>query len=103
MAFGVLATSELETRGPRATLTSTLTLIPTPILPEFFTRFVSQDWLFSPVTGFCEPSITMSAPEAEDTQSTYGDGAGGPGAPTPLSALEVVVHLIFLQDLATDS
>lgn len=30
----------------------------------------------------------MSA-EADETQSAYGDGAGGPGAPTPLSALEV--------------
>ena len=33
----------------------------------------------------------MSAPEADDTQSAYGDGAGGPGAPTPLSALEVTI------------
>lgn len=32
----------------------------------------------------------MSAAEAEETQSAYGDGgAGGPGAPTPLSVLEV--------------
>lgn len=31
----------------------------------------------------------MSAGEAEETQSAYEDGAGGPGAPTPLSALEV--------------
>ena len=27
--------------------------------------------------------------DADETQSVYGDGAGGPGAPTPLSALEV--------------
>ena len=31
----------------------------------------------------------MSAAEAEETQSAYGDGGGGPGAPTPLSVLEV--------------
>ena len=31
----------------------------------------------------------MSAGEAEETQSAYGDGGGGPGAPTPLSVLEV--------------
>lgn len=31
----------------------------------------------------------MSAAEGDDAQSAYGDGAGGPGAPTPLSALEV--------------
>lgn len=32
----------------------------------------------------------MSAGEAEETQSACGDGgAGGPGAPTPLSVLEV--------------
>ena len=45
----------------------------------------------------------MSAPEADDTQSAYGDGAGGPGAPTPLSALEVVVPLIVLQDIVIDA
>lgn len=33
-------------------------------------------------------AVIMSA-EADETQSAYGDGAGGPGAPTPLSALEV--------------
>ena len=31
----------------------------------------------------------MSGGEAEETQSAYGDGGGGPGAPTPLSVLEV--------------
>lgn len=31
----------------------------------------------------------MSTGEAEETQSTIGDGSGGPGAPTPLSVLEV--------------
>lgn len=31
----------------------------------------------------------MSTGEAEETQSTFGDGAGGPGAPTPLAVLEV--------------
>lgn len=31
----------------------------------------------------------MSAVEADETQSAYGDGGGGPGAPTPLSVLEV--------------
>ena len=31
----------------------------------------------------------MSAAEADETQSAYGDGGGGPGAPTPLSVLEV--------------
>ena len=32
----------------------------------------------------------MSPGEAEETQSACGDGgAGGPGAPTPLSVLEV--------------
>ena len=35
-------------------------------------------------------SLIMSTAEAEETQSAYGDGgAGGPGAPTPLSVLEV--------------
>jgi len=31
----------------------------------------------------------MSAGEADETQSAYGDGGGGPGAPTPLSVLDV--------------
>lgn len=32
----------------------------------------------------------MSAAETEETQSAFGDGGGGlPGAPTPLSVLEV--------------
>lgn len=31
----------------------------------------------------------MSTEEAEETQSTFGDGGGGPGAPTPLAVLEV--------------
>ena len=31
----------------------------------------------------------MSAEEADETQSAFGDGGGGPGAPTPLSVLEV--------------
>lgn len=31
----------------------------------------------------------MSTGEAEETQSTFGDGGGGPGAPTPLAVLEV--------------
>ena len=31
----------------------------------------------------------MSAGEADETQSAYGDGGGGPGAPTPLSMLDV--------------
>ena len=31
----------------------------------------------------------MSMEEAEETQSTFGDSGGGPGAPTPLSVLEV--------------
>ena len=34
----------------------------------------------------------MSAGEAEETQSTFGDGGGGPGAPTPLAVLEVRVR-----------
>lgn len=35
----------------------------------------------------------MSAAEAEETQSVYEDGgAGGPGAPTPLSVLEVLYN-----------
>jgi hypothetical protein len=34
----------------------------------------------------------MSA-EDEQSQSGYEDGSGGPGAPTPLSALEVQTHL----------
>ena len=33
--------------------------------------------------------VEMSAADGDDTQSAYGEGAGGPGAPTPLSALEV--------------
>ena len=35
----------------------------------------------------------MSAGEAEETQSAYGDGGGGPGAPTPLSVLEVRITI----------
>lgn len=31
----------------------------------------------------------MSAAEADGTQSALGDGGGGPGAPTPLSVLDV--------------
>lgn len=31
----------------------------------------------------------MSAAEADETQSVSGDGGAGPGAPTPLSVLEV--------------
>ena len=39
----------------------------------------------------------MSATDAEETQSAYGDGgAGGPGAPTPLSVLEVLKTLFIL-------
>ena len=30
----------------------------------------------------------MSTEEAEETQSNFGDGGGGPGAPTPLAVLE---------------
>ena len=41
----------------------------------------------------------MSAQEAEETQSAYGDSGAGPGAPTPLSALEVLFHLLFLWPL----
>ncbi len=37
----------------------------------------------------------MSAGEADETQSAYGDGGGGPGAPTPLSVLEACrVHAL---------
>ncbi|KAG8533257.1 RecA recombinase Rhp51 [Bacidia gigantensis] len=35
----------------------------------------------------------MSAPDGDDAQSAYGDNAGGPGAPTPLTALEGVAGL----------
>ncbi|MCJ1460925.1 recombinase rad51 [Mycoblastus sanguinarius] len=35
----------------------------------------------------------MSAGEADETQSAYGDGGGGPGAPTPLSMLDGVAGL----------
>lgn len=34
----------------------------------------------------------MSAAEADETQSAYGDGGGGPGAPTPLSVLDVSIE-----------
>ncbi len=37
----------------------------------------------------------MSAAEAEETQSAYGDGGGGPGAPTPLSVLDVRTFTIL--------
>ncbi|KAL9104266.1 MAG: hypothetical protein Q9163_000762 [Psora crenata] len=40
-----------------------------------------------------EMPLMMSAVEGDDTQSAYGDGAGGPGAPTPLTALEGVAGL----------
>ena len=33
----------------------------------------------------------MSAQDTEETQSAYGEGGGGPGAPTPLSALDVML------------
>lgn len=33
----------------------------------------------------------MSAAEADETQSAFGEGGGGPGAPTPLSVLDVIV------------
>lgn len=33
--------------------------------------------------------MSGAAPDGDDAQSAYGDGPGGPGAPTPLSALEV--------------
>ena len=39
----------------------------------------------------------MSAAETEDTQSAFGDGGGGlPGAPTPLSVLEVGIDPLVL-------
>ncbi len=37
----------------------------------------------------------MTAEDAEASQSGMDDGAGGPGAPTPLSALEVGKCPIF--------
>ena len=37
----------------------------------------------------------MSGAEVDDAQSAYGDG-GGPGAPTPLSALEVGQRSLIL-------
>jgi len=39
----------------------------------------------------------MSAEEDQQSQSGYDEGAGGPGAPTPLSALEVwhVIQISF--------
>ena len=36
----------------------------------------------------------MSTGEAEESQSNFGDGAGGPGAPTPLKVLEVWKELV---------
>lgn len=39
-------------------------------------------------------TVNMSAAEAEETQSVVEDGGQGPGAPTPLSVLEVNVHTI---------
>lgn len=36
----------------------------------------------------------MSGAEAEDTQSVVEDGGQGPGAPTPLSVLEVSIHSV---------
>jgi hypothetical protein len=38
----------------------------------------------------------MSAEEDQQSQSGYDEQAGGPGAPTPLGALEVCRHLVLL-------
>ena len=38
-------------------------------------------------------SSTMSAEEDQQSQSGYDEQAGGPGAPTPLAALEVSLRL----------
>ena len=38
----------------------------------------------------------MSAGEADDAQSAIEDGAGGPGAPTPLTVLEASISLCDL-------
>lgn len=36
----------------------------------------------------------MSGAEAEETQSVVEDGGQGPGAPTPLSVLEVNIYTV---------
>ncbi|KAL8863809.1 MAG: hypothetical protein Q9198_010317, partial [Flavoplaca austrocitrina] len=36
-------------------------------------------------------SVKMSGAEAEETQSVVEDGGQGPGAPTPLTVLEVII------------
>jgi hypothetical protein len=41
----------------------------------------------------------MSAEEDQQSQSGYDEQAGGPGAPTPLGALEVCLHLILLDQI----
>ena len=41
--------------------------------------------------GCDTPALKMSGTEADETQSAYGDGGQGPGAPTPLSVLEVCI------------
>ena len=41
----------------------------------------------------------MSAGEAEETQSAYGDASGGPGAPTPLTVLDVCKIEELIMDL----
>jgi len=38
----------------------------------------------------------MSAEEDQQSQSGYDEQAGGPGAPTPLAALEVCLHIGLL-------
>jgi DNA repair protein RAD51 len=46
----------------------------------------------------------MTAEEIEESQSGIDDGGmGGPGAPTPLSALEVYLSVTVVMDHDTDS
>lgn len=39
-------------------------------------------------------AVNMSGAEAEETQSVVEDGGQGPGAPTPLSVLEVSIYTV---------
>lgn len=59
-------------------------------IPLAVTSFRSSRYLLDVYLRHTVADIAvMSAAEADDTQSALGDGGGGPGAPTPLSVLDV--------------
>jgi hypothetical protein len=67
--------------------------------PERPNTYLTQTQLLHKPYTFCiateaatpppEAKSTMSAEEDQQSQSGYDESAGGPGAPTPLGALEV--------------